>query len=150
MTQRLERRAFLKVALSCVAFLPSLGTVGCDGDDDASTARRARVASSRRLRLTDDFFDEAELGAAALIGQRYLDLVAPNATEDEIDELIAPTVQILEPDEDEDDAKNDPAALQALRARILADFMESSTTVVDGWTFANTELHLCVLARSIL
>ena len=137
MSRRFERRAFLKAALSCIAFVPPAASIGCS--DGVITAGRstAPVRASR-------FFDESRIRAAALIGQRYLAVVAPNASDVDVDALVAPTRELLESDDD------DSAALAAVRARILADFTESSTIMIDGWTFAETELHLCVLARSLV
>lgn len=142
MSRRFERRDFLKAALSCVALLPPVASIGCS--DGSSTTPTPQATTSRARRMTDGFFDETKLEAAALIGQRYLALVAPNATDADVDALVAPTVQLLEADDDDD------TVLETVRTHVLADFGEASTTVVDGWTFATTELHLCVLARSLV
>lgn len=142
MSRRFERRDFLKAALSCVAFLPPVASIGCSSGSSSSPTPKA--TTSRAIRLTDGFFDESMVGAAALIGQRYLALVAPNATDADVDALVAPTVQLLEADDD------DETVLETVRTHVLADFTESATTVIDGWTFATTELHLCVLARTLV
>ncbi len=55
--------------------------------------------------------------------------------------LVEPTVELIESSE------SDGAALEALAAGVLADFGAAATVFVDGWTFARTELDLCVLAR---
>lgn len=144
MKTRLERRAFLKGALSCMVSLPALTSIGCSDGESLGPEDRLRSAGTQEAAVLAVFFDEPELEAAAFVGQRFLAIVAPNASDDEIDALVAPVVELLA------SSDSDASALAALRAKILDDFETEATELVDGWVFSVTELRLCLLLATII
>lgn len=143
MKTRLERRAFLKGALSCMVSLPALTTIGC-GSEASTAPARLRADGSREAMALAEYFDDAELDAAAFIGQRYLAVFAPNASADEAKAIAAPVAEMITA------ADTDATALAKLRAKIVADFDAEATAIVDGWIFSLTELQLCVLLALIV
>lgn len=134
MSVRLQRRALLKAFLSCVAIAPAFSSIGC-ASESAMAGLPLTLEDSVR-----SYFDEREVAAGVFIGQRYLAAVAPNASDEEISALVAPTRELFLSNDGDDDA-----ALAAVHAKVLADFAGEATTLVDGWRFSLTELHLCVL-----
>lgn len=145
MTSRLQRRAFLQAVLSCVAVLPAATSIGCSSESlDEGSSSRLRTRGSREELVLADYFDDAQLDAAAFVGRRYLAVAAPNASTAEISALIAPTVELLT------ESASEAAALAALRTKILADFATEATIPVDGWIFSVTELHVCVLVGTLI
>lgn len=131
MTRRIERRAFLMAAVSSLAAFAPLAQIGCT-DTDTSLSRRSGAP--------EGYFAEGGLESARAIGRRWLAIVAPGATEAEIRSLVAPTIARIE------GAASDDDAIAVLNRRVTDDFAGGSTANVDGWTFATTELHVCVIA----
>ena len=134
MTGRAGRRSFLLSSLGAVIALPS---IGCDEHfpkTDSDTAVAPTVGQTSTA-----YFSNASLDSARTIGQRYLAAVAPNASSADIDALLAPTVALINA------GPTDAAASAALQARVRADFGSGAILVLEGWTFATTELQLCAL-----
>lgn len=160
----LPRRSFLRAALIGAGVLSLAGLPGCDDDDGGSGAGGSGGVGGasnpptpdqgapptpmgmdwpERLeaaRAAGDQFFSAGLDGAKLVGERYLARVAPGADGDALARLLAPTLQILEQSADP------AAAAQAAQAAVTADFTAMQIVVQDGWTFSQTEAHLCALA----
>lgn len=129
-----SRRAFLLGALSSLALASPLGAFGAFGcaDRDTTLSRDGTVAA---------YFPDDGLEAARAIAGRWLAVAAPGATEDDLRRLVAPTQALVDASPDAE------SAIEALRARVRDDFGSGAIANVDGWTFALTELHLCVLVE---
>lgn len=143
MAPRLQRRAFLQAALSCVALLSPVGSVGCAREAaKTETPPRFRTTGTREDLIPTDFFDDASIDDALFIGQRYL--ASLDTADTNIKQQIQSTVDLIETSESDD------GAIADLRARILADFGEKATALVDGWVFSVTELNLCLLIGTLV
>lgn len=129
-----SRRAFLLGALSCVAVASPFGAFGAVGcaDRDTTLSRDGTVAA---------YFPDDGLEAARAIAARWLAVTAPGATEQDLRRLVAPTQALIDASPDAE------SAIAALRARVRDDFASGAIANVDGWTFALTELDLCVLVE---
>lgn len=139
MRDGVSRRAVLQAMFaSFVVGLP-LGTAAC-GDDDARGD--TGPAHSRATMTVGSYFADAKLAAATEIGRRWLERVKPGATLDEQRALVGATLTVT------DTSDSVEQAIVALRAQVQADFGAGGDAVddVEGWTFALTELHLCVIA----
>jgi hypothetical protein len=130
---RVKRRTFLQAALSQLAWLPAIAHVGCG--KDAATAKSDAVVTA--------YFSQAELAAVQQIGERYLETATPGASLAEADELLAPTVELIER------YASDEEALAALRDAVHADFANGTVVMMDGWTLSRTELHICALCLAV-
>jgi hypothetical protein len=131
------RRALLQAALSSLVVGPWFGC-----RNEAPFAGTL----SPMLGMTKRYFPDGGLAEAAFLGSRYLMAVAPNASEDEIRTLVAPTTALLAASDDPDS----DFALDALQAKVCGDFANDATVLVDGWHFSVTEMHLCVLAGQLV
>ena len=89
------------------------------------------------------YFPEDSTDAIRTLGERYLEIVAPGASEDRIETLLAPTASLIE--------GNDAAVvIDTLRAKVEDDFVQGNDLIVEGWVLATTELQLCALVSRTL
>ena len=143
MSERIHRRALLEAALSFLVTTPrwasvlgpALGSVACGGRDEGTPPSVSAVTDN----IVSAYFPDDSADAIRALGVRYLELVAPNASDDGITEYLAPTAALIEGSE------SVSAALDALHAKVQDDFVQGTDLIVDGWVLATTELQLCAL-----
>ena len=130
----IPRREFIRRAASALV-LPYLanGLVGCDGGG------MERNAQGQASQLAGRYLVRAR-AAAELIGQTYLEELAPDRLESEIETMRASIESLV------GEARTETDAIQRLHEAVRQDFVALRIYRLEGWTMSLTELTLCALA----